>query len=308
MRGPRKRRLLSSLLVLAAAVTAAALWAVAGTGSNSVTAQTAPRSSMGDRLSQLMKSLSSPERNTVQAALDEAMEVLYGGMRTLPSPGVPGTQTADEMIATSEIRLANTLFNVTQAGPADARAQALDLKFMIEQINEVAQAVAPTTSTCGDGMQLDQPPCNQLLPLIDLETGHEMPAVRPPTGVIVRPGFSVELRGPAVPPWFKGWQHDIRTTEPLSPDQCSAVFKETRGLILRLVFDRIIIVTDPWVATVGAPRGTAVPVWRLEWVPAQYVKVWNICNVAGALRTTVSQHIKRDIALNWFWRFYPKDP
>ena len=104
-------------------------------------------------------------------------------------------------------------------------------------------------------------------------------------------------------------------TEPIELGSCVVVFKETKGLMLRLHFERIIVVTDPWVTTFGVRRGTKVPIWRLEWVPSQYVKEWNICNkktinadgtVSTGIENTVSQRVKQDIPLNFFWRFYPK--
>ena len=104
-------------------------------------------------------------------------------------------------------------------------------------------------------------------------------------------------------------------TEPIELGSCVVVFKETKGLMLRLHFERIIVVTDPWVATFGVPRGTKVPIWRLEWVPSQYVKEWNMCNktiknadgtVTTGIENTVTQRVKQDTALNFFWRFYPK--
>ncbi len=48
------------------------------------------------------------------------------------------------------------------------------------------------------------------------------------------------------------------------------------GLMLRLTLRRIIIVSDPWVATFGVPRGTRIPIWTLELVPSEYAKEWNI--------------------------------
>ena len=96
-------------------------------------------------------------------------------------------------------------------------------------------------------------------------------------------------------------------SEPIPSGACVVVFKETRGLMLRLHFDRIIIVNDPWVNTFGVPRGTKIPIWTLEWVPSEYVKEWNICNDNGTINTTVSKRVVQDIPLKYFWRFYGTD-
>lgn len=209
------------------------------------------------------------------------------------------------MTSATELHFAEALQHYAVGGGApEERGRALDLKLMIEQMNEVAVAVGEVTAQCGNDDTLGRPPCDQLTPLID-DSGD--PAVTDPRTVL-KPGFEVSLRSPIVPPWFRSWQHDIRVTAPMERGQCTAVFKETRGLLARLVLDPIIIVTDPWVATFGVPRGTAVPIWTIRWIPVQYVKVWNLCNTGTGIETTVSQRIKRDLALNFFWRFYPKDP
>ena len=275
-------------------------------------------------------------------AIDKGMEILYGGLRVLPTKGVPGSEEAHQRTSDAELKMARALEEYAQGGKCEEQTgRALDLKLFIEQMNEVAQAVAEATRNCGDGQSLSKPPCDQLIPLLDEATGHENPAVRPPPignedpaddqpnaindpgqpdvtsrpiGTI-HPSYSVKLRSPFVPRWFGSWEEDVIATEPIAVGECVVIFKETKGLMLRLHFDRIIIVSDPWVATFGVPRGTEIPVWRLEWVPSQYVKEWNICNkqivyadgtVTNGIENTVSQRVKQDVPLNYFWRFYPK--
>ena len=76
----------------------------------------------------------------------------------------------------------------------------------------------------------------------------------------------------------------------------------------------MIIVRDPWVNVFGAPRGTRIPIWALEWVPAQYVKEWNICHKVKAdgsgsyIDKTVTKRVVQDTPLNFFWRFYRRNP
>ena len=175
-------------------------------------------------------------------------------------------------------------------------------------MNEVAQAVGQITSQCGNGDSLTTPPCDNLHALLDEDTGQEM---EPRSHIAtLTPAFSLKLRSPIVPPWLRAAQEDVRVTSPIAAGECAVVFKETRGMMARLHFERVIIVTDPWVATFGVPRGTPVPIWSLEWVPSEYVKEWNICNTApgGGITKTVTQRVVQDIPLNFFWRYYPKDP
>jgi hypothetical protein len=272
------------------------------------------RSSMELRLEQLIRLLASAEDcGPAEAAIDSGMEILYGGLRPLRSKdALEETTAADAAISAAERRFAGALERyAARGGCPEQRGRALDLKLFIEQMNEVAAAVGEVTAECGVQDTLERPPCDGLRPLIDEATGEELPAAGgAATGrTLLRPSFSVKLRSPFVPPWFGRWQHDIRVAGPLSRGQCAVVFKESRGLMLRLHLDRIIIVTDPWVSVFSQPRGTKVPIWRLEWVPAEYGKTWSFCNVDGrSVITKVTQRIKQDHAVNFFWRFYPKDP
>ncbi len=43
-------------------------------------------------------------------------------------------------------------------------------------------------------------------------------------------------------------------------------------------------------------RGTRIPVWAFEWVPAEHVKEWNISNVGGGnIKKTVTQRVKQEV-------------
>ena len=285
-----------------------------------------PTSDMQQRLDQVIRTVQKAGTcGAAAAAFDDGMEILYGGLRPLPSKDLlDQTTAADQAVARNEMRFADALNNYAVAGggtqPCDAeRRRALDLKLFAEQMNEVGQAVGAITQKCGDGDSLDQPPCDELQPLLDEETGVVVatsgPGAAQPqqVGTIIVRGFSVKLRSPAVPPGFGPFQEDVRVTEPIAQGQCAVVFKETRGLMLRLHFDRVTVVGDPWVTTFGVPRGTRIPIWMLQWVPAEYVKEWTICHTGdvegtAVMNTTVTQRVKQDVPLNFFWRFYPKDP
>lgn len=194
---------------------------------------------------------------------------------------------------------------------ADAQGRAVGLKYELDQLSDVVTAVSSVVDKCTEGARVDREPCSQLQRGIDEEAGREVfeppPPTSPPTNVIIRPGFWVKLRGPFVPPTIRNMQEDVRVTNPIGPGQCAVVFKETKGLMLRLIFVRMTVVQDPW-ATPQLLRGTLVPVWALQWVPSEYVKEWNICNLNGTIKKTVTQRVVQDVPLNYFWRFYPKDP
>jgi len=245
------------------------------------------------------------------AAIDEAMEVLYGGFRVLPSPGDEQTEQWHRQTSANEMKVARALENFAtkprKANDDDVQ-RAVDMKFFVEQMNDVARAVANATRQCGEGSILLEPPCEELQVLLDEEQGRENvvgQAGQLDLAQAVHPGYSVKLRSPFVPGWTNRWDEDVQVTEPIANGECAVVFKETKGLMLRLYYDRVITVSDPW-ATPQLPRGTKIPVWRMEWVPSEYVKTFNLCNQGGRVVKTVAQQVVQDVPLKYFWRFYGK--
>jgi hypothetical protein len=274
-------------------------------------AQPAPaESTMEQRIDQVLRILEAdPGCEAVAAAVDLAPEVLYGGLRVLPTKGelLKQTTEVDRMMRRAEMRFAQALGNYALQGKCTAqRGRALDTKLFVEYNSEMGQAVGRITANVGDGDSLAKAPGDDLERILDESTGEERKLGA--ANQIIRPGYSVKLRSPAVPPWILVPEEDIRMTEPIPPQHCVVIFKEFKGLMVRLHFERIIVVTDPWVGVFGFPRGTKVPIWRLEWVFSEYVKEWNICNADGQIKKTVTQRVKQDRPLNFFWRFYRKDP
>lgn len=267
---------------------------------------------MQERLNFLIEILQSTEDCEVaETAIDNGMEILYGGMRPLPTQGemLEPTLAAHELICDAEARFAAALKQFALNGNCiEQRGRALDLGLFIDQISEVARAVGQVTAECGEGDSFQEPPCDELQPILDEMTGHEIPVGT--TQGIVKRSYFVKLRGPRVWPWQRCLEEDVLMTKPIPPHHCVVVFKEFRGLMIRLHFERIIIVSDPWVATFGVPRGTRLPVWRLEWIFAEYVKQFNICNTGKIkkpkITTTVTQRVKQDHPLNYFWRNYSR--
>ncbi len=304
------------LALALALLVATALLVVAGGGEReSAEAQVAGGSNMAQRVDQISRMLN--EKNAGpdahRAAIDSFFDIIWANMRILPSPGVPETEAADQAIRQAERDMAATLeaFLKRNTSSPEVKGHALDMKLLLEEMEEVARAVGAITQQCGEGQSLQEPPCDQLQPLLDEETGQEGNPGQIAAGPgIIGPGFTVKLRGPFVPSWFANdtWQEDVRTVEAIANGECAVIFKETTGLMLRLRFVRIIVVNDPWVSVFGVPRGTQIPIWVLEWVPAEYGKEWNICNQGGQIVKTVTKRVVQDVPLNYFWRYYPKDP
>lgn len=304
------------LLRLAVAVLALFVFPLIPTGSPTSALAQIRESTMEQRVRHVLAQLAeAKDCDTARTAVQLAIDVTVANNRVIVSKGVPETARADQMVGETEMTVAEALgrFAQQQGRCAEAQGLALDVKLLIEQGNEVARALRPFTDRCGDGDAVYKEPCDQLQPLLDEDGGRELleprlpgAAIAPPN-IIIRPGFSVKLRGPFVPPYVRQMQEDVRVTAPIGAGQCVVVFKETKGLMLRLIFVRMTIVLDPW-ATPLLLRGTRIPVWALQWVPSEHVKEWNICNVNGTIRKTVTQRVVQDVPLNYFWRFYPKDP
>jgi hypothetical protein len=262
---------------------------------------------MQARIDQSLRVLNNGTPGAQRAAVEDLMEVLYGGFRVLPSPGDENTERWHQMSSDNERKVAGALeaFALKGGRNVDPEVQqyAMDLKLFVEQMNEVANTVAEATRFCPEGVTLQEEPCFQLQALLDEDNGNERVVGQLANRPVVVPGYSVKLRSPFLPRWGNVWDEEVQVTDPIGRFECAVVFKETRGLMLRLYFDRVITVSDPW-ATPQQPRGTLIPVWRMEWVPSEYVKTFNYCNVDGKVVNSVDMRVVQDVPLKYFWRFY----
>ena len=303
----RKGRLSTHVAIVLIALLSTAAFGVLSTGELAEVEAQGAGSSMESRLDQVIAALKSGKTPAVEDAINDGMEILYGGLRPLPSKGdaMQQTEQANARVSEFEMALAQALEDASKK--PNTPPGALDLKLFVEQMNEVAEAVGEFTRQCGEDDNVNLPPCNELHPRLNEQNGQEIAPQSHDPGIIT-PGYTVKLRGPAVPRWTFGWGETVVSTPAIAPGECTAVVKETRGLMVRLRFDRITVVSDPWVSTFGIPRGTAVPIWTLSWIPSQYVKEINICNSGGQIEKLVTQRVVQDPALSYFWKLYPKDP
>ena len=161
----------------------------------------------------------------------------------MPSKDDPtDTTDADAAQRQHELALAAALeqFSRSDTPCPVQKGRALDLKLFIEEISQVAEQLGQATSQCGAGDALDQPPCDELRPLLGEDD--QQPIIGgqstggPPTLV---PGYSYFLRSPALAPTFRNIDEDTFTTEPLSSGDCASVLKETKGMMLKATFERI---------------------------------------------------------------------
>ncbi len=264
----------------------------------------AGESPMEERLNQQLNIIANTKNPVVfEAAVHAVLEELTANRIPTVTKGLE-EQTGEATAAFGEMatRVAQTLDEAIQRFPKSG-PNIVAVKRTVEHLAEMVEAISAITRECGEGDSLNERPCDELIPLLDEETGHEINGRGEEK--IIAP-YTLKLRGPAIPRGGSPWQEDISVTPAIARGECVAIFKETRGLMLRLRLERIIIVNDPWQSVFGVPRGTRIPIWTLEFVPAQYGKTWNICNEDGLLTTTVSQRVKQDVALNYFWRYFPR--
>lgn len=120
-------------------------------------------------------------------------------------------------------------------------------------------------------------------------------------------GFYREIRSPYFPitPYATsfGPNENIITTGPLAIGECSTVVKEIQGIkaIQRAVV--IPIWLEPWTS-----RATIIAfstVWVVEFVPAEFVKSLNYCNVGGSIVFDYEIDVIIERELTHFWKFLP---
>lgn len=285
---------------------------------------------MKARMGQLQRILSEGQScEGVGAAIDLTLGLVYGGTRPLPSVVPDDLGEARERFGAAidendleiarraegaQKEIAETVRGVIGAleGIAlgktcpELGGRATDVKFFLEEIEDVAAALSGLTRQCTVGDPLDRGPCAQLRPQLNEENGHLFGPDDDQAPRQLFRGFRLKLQSPFIPRYNRLWQEDVRLIPVLAPGECGSVFKETKGLMLRLRLDGFTVVRDPW-ATPTLPRGTNIPIWTLEWVPSEYVKHFNVCNSDGRIvQNTVHQRVKQDVPLNFFWRYYPK--
>lgn len=147
----RKGRIGTGAAIGLVALVAALTFGAFSTGGLAQVGGQGAGSSMESRLDQVIAALKSGKTPAVEDAINDGMEILYGGLRPLPSKGdaMQQTEQADARVSEFEMALARALEDASKN--PNTPPGALDLKLFIEQMNEVAQAVGEITSQCGQG-------------------------------------------------------------------------------------------------------------------------------------------------------------
>ena len=249
---------------------------------------------------QIIETLQDGQCIPSQRAIDDAMEVLYEGLRVLPSKDAPQETTdADAAQRQHELALAAALeqFSRSDTPCPVQKGRALNLKLFIEEISQVAEQLSQATSQCGVGDALDQPPCDRLRPLLGEQDPQPIIDEVPPTLV---PGYSYFLRSPALAPTFRNLDEDTFATEQLSSGDCASVLKETKGMMLKATFEGIGL---EYTVDLFGLSFTPVPVWSIEFAPAEFLITVSMCNGGSGVVTTTELNLVQDVPLRFFWRY-----
>ena len=218
----------------------------------------------------------------------------------MPSKDAPQETTdADAAQRQHELALAAALeqFSRSDTPCPVQKGRALNLKLFIEEISQVAEQLSQATSQCGVGDALDQPPCDRLRPLLGEQDPQPIIDEVPPTLV---PGYSYFLRSPALAPTFRNLDEDTFATEQLSSGDCASVLKETKGMMLKATFEGIGL---EYTVDLFGLSSTPVPVWSIEFAPAEFLITVSMCNGGSGVVTTTELNLVQDVPLRFFWRY-----
>ena len=112
------------------------------------------------------------------------------------------------------------------------------------------------------------------------------------------------IRAPFIPHApLRSPKKDIRTGV-IENGECFILLKEMHGIKARLIAEIIPVWVEPWYARRRIVGHRIV--WRLEFVPAEFIKKLTTCKGRGKLVHDVHQEAVLEPKLLNFWRFYGK--
>lgn len=120
-------------------------------------------------------------------------------------------------------------------------------------------------------------------------------------------GWYREIRSPFYPQIAQqvssGSVENIITVGPMAKDECSTVIKEIQGIksIQRPV--KIPIWQEPWTSRAQIIGYNTI--WVVDFVPAEFIKNLNYCNVNGSISFDYDIHVIIERQLLHFWKYFP---
>ncbi len=215
--------------------------------------------------------------NTQLQAIGNVLRALHmSGIVIMPTAGVPETEAMFRADLGQRQRVVQTFQGRLESGdPSDEVGRALlDAKAFLEAEVDMLQTLAAWTITVNPGT-----------PEAEVLAEHNIRAPFIPYA---------PLRSP---------KKDIRTGV-IENGECFIVLKEMHGIKARLIAEIIPVWIEPWYARRHIVGHRIV--WRLEFVPAEFVKKLTTCNERGKLVHDVYQEEVLEPKLLNFWRFYGK--
>ena len=262
---------------------------------------------MGDITNQIVMSLTNGANPDVQREnINQAESMIFGKPVILETNGVPDTITIsdDYDVMTGNIKTA--LFACSEGVCADpgVAAAAKELADRITYWEEVKFNLE---------LQTTEPACDAANPTtcVHLDRGDE-PTIQNPKFTVgtdkIWDGWYREIRSPYFPIYphpygFVQQENVIVAPGPIANGECSTIVKEIQGIKSILRPTIIPIWQEPW--TSRASIISYQIVWVVDFVPAEFVKNLNYCNVNGSIQTDYEINVIIERELLHFWKYLP---
>jgi len=269
-------------------------------------AQTTPNA-MGDITSQIITGLTTGANPDVQREnINQAESMIFGKPVILETNNAPDTIAISNNYDVMTGNIKNALFTCaagacSNTGVAAAAKELADrityweeIKFNLELHTTTLTCDATNPTTC---------------PHLDL--GDE-PTIQNPKFTVgsdkIWDGWYREIRSPYFPTYphpngFVQQENVIVAPGPIANGECSTIVKEIQGVKSILRPTLIPIWQEPW--TSRASIISYQVVWVVDFVPAEFVKNLNYCNVNGSIQTDYEINVIIERELLHFWKYLP---
>jgi len=239
--------------------------------------------------------------------IEQAKHLIFGKPVILQTNNVPETIDISDEYDTMTDGIRTALFAcaaVTCNDPtvkaaaqelADRTTYWLEIKNTLEVQTTRPNCSAELPQTCEVLNQADEPSIVNFAPTVGTDK--------------IWDGWHREIRSPYYPVvthpnGFTPQENIIVLDEPIANGECSVVVKEIQGIKSILRPAKIPIWQEPWSS--GAQIIGDSTVWVIDFVPAEFVKNLNYCNVNGEIVFDYDTNVIIERELLHFWNYLPR--